>query len=213
MSRTMREAFEEIHARDAWAGGGSGEGSRLAHNRGYVAFLQAFLARRRIASVVDLGCGDWQFSRTLDWRGIEYKGFDLVAPLIERNRRLFARPGLSFDLFDGDFAGLPAAGLLIAKDVLQHWSLGSIAAFLPHLSRFGCSLITNCVDPAGATANGDIPDGAFRPLDLRLPPFSLAAVEVYRFSNHRPWWRPFQRPAWTKSVLLIDGSGAASGTG
>ena len=44
-------------------------------------------------------------------------------------------------------------------------------------------------------------------------PFSLAAVEVYRFSNHRPWWRPFQRPAWTKSVLLIDGSGAASGTG
>ncbi len=202
---SMRAAFEAIYAANAWSGGGSGEGSRLLHNRGYVAFLQDFLARRRIRSVVDLGCGDWQFSQAVDWAGIDYHGYDLVKPVVEANQRAFGRAGVSFHLFDGDFASLPAADLLIAKDVLQHWSQSTIEAFLPHLPRFGASLITNCINPAGPTVNQDISDGAFRPLDLRLPPFGLAATEVYRFANHRPLWtRPFVRPTWIKLVLLAE---------
>jgi SAM-dependent methyltransferase len=204
---SMRTVFEKIYDDHAWSGGGSGEGSQLRHNRGYVAFLQDFLARHRITSVVDLGCGDWQFSQALDWTGIAYRGFDLVGSVIERNRKAFGAANVSFDVFDGDFASLPAADLLIAKDVLQHWSQPTIESLLPHLGRFRNSLITNCVNPAGPTTNETIPDGGFRPLDLSLPPFALAGRVVYRYSNHRPWWaRPFQRPRWTKQVLWLDGS-------
>ena len=46
-----------------------------ATTRGYVKSLHA-LAERRIRTVVDLGCGDWQFSKYVDWRGIEYHGYD-----------------------------------------------------------------------------------------------------------------------------------------
>lgn len=208
----MRAIFEAIYADDAWSGRGSGEGSQFIHTRGYARFLQDFLARRGVRSVVDLGCGDWQFSRHLDWSGIDYRGYDLVRSVVERNQREFSRPNVSFHLFDGDFASLPAADLLIAKDVLQHWSHRSVQDFLPHLSRFGACLLTNCVNPSGPTANDDIPDGAFRYLDLRLPPFGLAASEVYRFSNHRPLWaRPFAKPRWTKAVLLFEPK-AASGS-
>lgn len=57
----MSKRFEEIYATNEW-GHGSGEGSLPVHTRGYVAFLQAFLAEKNITSVVDMGCGDWQFS-------------------------------------------------------------------------------------------------------------------------------------------------------
>ena len=207
-ARPMRDIFERIYEDDAWRGGGSGEGSQLVHNRGYVAFLQKFLAERKIRSVVDLGCGDWQFSRTIDWRGIDYRGYDLVRTVIEHNRRKFGGAHISFHLFDGDFAHLPAADLLIAKDVLQHWSNRAIAELLPHLSRFRFCLITNCVNAGGPTENRDIADGEFRPLDLRLPPFAVKAAEVYGFSNARPFWaRFFGRPRWTKKVLLLENPG------
>lgn len=208
--RTMQDRFEQIYAKNEW-GCGSGEGSLPVHTRGYVRVLQRLLRRRRIATVVDLGCGDWQFSRSMNWDGIHYIGYDLVRSVIERNRAEFAAPNIEFRLVSGDLEELPTADLLITKDVLQHWSNRSIFSFLPILSRYPRWLLTNCVNPRGVTENQDITDGDFRYLDLRLPPFRVAATEIYTFSNHRPLWsRPFEEPRWTKKVLLIRSAGLNS---
>jgi hypothetical protein len=99
---------------------------------------------------------------------------------------------------------LPAADLLIAKDVFQHWSDEAVLEFLPVLARFKYALITNCVNPSGPTKNLPIVDGDFRYLDLRLPPFNVAARAVYSFTDYRPiLQRPFVPPRWLKKVLLI----------
>jgi SAM-dependent methyltransferase len=199
----MREIFEDIYARNAW-GRGSGVGSLPIHTRGYIRVLERFLQEHRIRTVVDLGCGDWQFSRLISWRDVIYTGYDLVRPIIERNTAEFSAEGITFHVFSGDFNDLPSADLLIAKDVLQHWSNESIVAFLPTLKKYKYSLITNCVNSSGPTTNVDIQNGKFRPLDLRLPPFKVAAEEIYSFSNYRPLWRRlFERPRWTKKVLLL----------
>jgi SAM-dependent methyltransferase len=198
----MRERFEEIYRTREW-GKGSGEGSIPRHTRAYVAFLQQFLRDHRIRSVVDLGCGDWQFSRLIDWTGIHYQGFDLVTSVIACNQRQFARQGIEFHLFSGDFAALPPADLLLAKDVLQHWSNATITAFLPHLTRFPYSLITNCINPKRPTENRDISDGEFRYLDIRLPPFVVPACEQLTFTNHLPnWLKSFRDIRWKKVVLM-----------
>lgn len=203
----MREKFEQIYARDEW-GNGSGEGSAPLHTGEYVRFLQDFLARHRVRRVVDLGCGDWQFSRLIDWTGVEYDGFDLVQSVIERNRREFAAPNRRFHLFSGHFPDLPAADLLLVKDVLQHWSNDAVTAFLPTLRRYPLALVTNCVNPRGRTRNADIASGGFRCLDLREPPFGLPAEEVLEFHRARTaWsWLPLVR-RWRKSVLLFRGEG------
>lgn len=201
----MRERFTRIYATDEW-NGGSGEGSFPVHTRGYVRFLERFIRHNKIRSVLDFGCGDWQFSRSVDWQGARYTGVDIVPPVIERNRAAFQREGVAFALYTGNADELPEADLLIAKDVLQHWSNDTIAAFLPVIRRYRFALLTNCVNPAGKTVNIDIEDGAFRPLDLREPPFGLDAEAVYTFTNsERKWWAPFSSARWRKKVLLHRG--------
>lgn len=204
----MKTVFERIYANNDW-GHGSGEGSLPGHVGPYVAFLRKFLRRNGIRSVVDFGCGDWQFSRLIDWRGIDYRGYDVAGAVISANRSRYQSEHISFHEVAENPGNLPPADLLIVKDVLQHWSDGAIFDFLPRLSRFRFALITNCVNPAGPTENLPIADGGFRYLDLRLAPFRLAAREVLSFSNDRPLReRLFGKPRWTKIVLLVENPGA-----
>lgn len=201
----MKERFERIYANNEWRHG-SGSGSRVKHTRGYVRMLQRFLREHAIRSVVDLGCGDWQFSSFVRWDGVQYRGFDLVPSIIEQNRQRFSAPNVEFHLYSGDFAELPAADLLIVKDVLQHWSNEAIEAFLPTMRQYKYSLVTNCVNPHGETPNVDIEDGDFRYIDIRGEPFEVEAEEVYSFTNRRPFLlRPFKRVRWRKRVLLVRG--------
>jgi len=58
----MQERFERIYADNEWQYG-SGEGSLPIHTKGYIAFIESFVANHEVKSVVDLGCGDWQFGR------------------------------------------------------------------------------------------------------------------------------------------------------
>ena len=200
----MKERFEQIYATNEWVKG-SGEGSFPINNRGYIAFLEGFLREHAIESVVDLGCGDWQFSKDIDWGHSHYHGFDIVASVIVGNRKRYSSETVRFSAYSGDFNELPGGDLLIAKDVLQHWSDETIERFLPHLRRYRYALITNCVNPEGETVNVDIQDGDARYLDLRLPPFSIAATEVYSFRQHRGLLKTLlQRPQWLKRTLLIE---------
>jgi len=197
----MRERFQEIYATNEWRHG-SGEGSLPEHNQGYIRFVEGFIRDHNIRNIVDLGCGDWQFSRYIDWQRAEYVGMDIVPEVIEANRARFRRPGVEFVLYDGNISDIPPADLLITKDVLQHWSHAAIGALLPRFNQYRHVLVTNCVNPHGPTLNEEIPDGGFRYLDLRLAPFHLPATEVFSFTNRRSLLnRLVGKPRWLKKVL------------
>ncbi len=144
--------------------------------------LQLFLSRNAIASVVDVGCGDWQFSCYMDWSGVDYTGVDASAVVLE-NTRSFSQPGVRFLHADATRDPLPCADLLLAKDVLQHWSNADIAAFLPQLPSYKCALITGSFPQhALAYVNHDMPAGAnFRPVDPGKNPFNLPGGFVASF--------------------------------
>lgn len=205
----MSTAFENIYTTDEW-GCGSGQGSLPEYTRGYAAYLERFIRDHGVRSVVDVGCGDWQFSRYIDWGSATYHGLDVVGSVIERNQQEFAREGVEFSHYSGDPSEAPAADLLICKDVLQHLADDYVHDFLPILDQYRYALITNCVDPKGAAVNAhDIEDGGFRYLDLRRPPFGLQAEEVFTFEKPmHPLRRLFQKPKWQKRVLLVDNSPA-----
>src|SRR5271170_437160 len=88
-TQNVRGVFETIYDKRVW-GGGSGIGSSPRMAGSYMNFLQAFLNNNAIRSVVDIGCGDWQFSQFINWGERTYLGIDVVASVIETNRRLFS---------------------------------------------------------------------------------------------------------------------------
>ena len=41
----------------------------------------------KIKSVCDIGCGDWQFSQYIDFKGFKYTGIDCVKSVIDENKK------------------------------------------------------------------------------------------------------------------------------
>ena len=202
-----RETFERAYAQGQWGRnkqgkGSSGAGSTLESTRVYRVFLQDFLAAHEIRSVVDAGCGDWEFSRAMDWTGIDYLGLDIVAPVIEANRRRHGAANVRFAVADIVRDDLPPADLLLVKDVLQHLSHADIARVLAKLPRYRHVLIVNDVQQDSlSAAYQDIPTGGYRPLDLTLPPYSLRGAKVLAY----------RLGANTKLVLHVQGDGGRAG--
>lgn len=184
-SRATKGVFESIYRNRSWGTnaqgvGHSGFGSTMAFTRLYRVFLQDFLAEHGIRSVVDAGCGDWEFSQAIDWSGIDYLGCDIVESIIAENRRRYGAPNIQFVACDIIEAELPPADLLIVKDVLQHLSNRDIGRFLRHLKKFKHVLIINDVEAGSFSAsNHDIETGQYRPLDLTRPPFSLPMTKLF----------------------------------
>ena len=131
--------FDFIYKEKFWGAnaegqGHSGPGSTVDATLIYRTFLQDFLKVHGIRSVVDAGCGDWEFSRTVDWSGIDYKGFDIVADVIKSNTEKYSKSNVSFAVANMVEDPLPA-DLLIVNGVLQHIPNRDVLKFLPQLKN------------------------------------------------------------------------------
>ena len=170
--RTHKEIFTEIYDKNVW--GGSGGGSTPENTVEYRAFIQKFLKDYKIQSVVDYGCGDWSFSRLMDWSGVHYIGYDLVESVIMRNRRLYSTGGVTFACKHEEVLKEFPPDLMIVKDVLQHWSNEEIDEFLQRYDWVPLILITNTQGQQEA----DIQAGDCRPLSAKFPPLSKYNPEI-----------------------------------
>lgn len=183
----MQTAFEDIYRRGIWGrnaedAGNSGFGSSVRTTLIYRTFLQQFMKDADVHSVVDAGCGDWEFSQAIDWKGVDYKGFDIVASVIADNTKRYGRPGVAF--FAGNMVeqDLPPADLLISKHVLQHLPTEDVLKFLRQLPKYKHVLLTSSVNPGTLSGkNTDIPAGSFREIDLTRPPFNVRGAKVLTY--------------------------------
>lgn len=199
------KTFQSIYETNSW-GFGSGPGSLPRVTNSYRSFVENFIREKRISTVVDFGCGDWQFSRFIDWSGTEYLGLDINAGVIKRNQSKYTKKGIRFELVPNQFTSVPSGELLLVKDVLQHFSTALVKKFMTDVvPRFPFALITNCVEPAAAL-NQEIETGAWRPLDLRAPPYSFDVPAVFSFGGSAIFsFRNLRRyPSWRKVVLLFS---------
>jgi SAM-dependent methyltransferase len=186
--------FTGIYQNGVWTNG-SGSGSIPENTPAYRTFLEGFLRGQVVTRVLDLGCGDWQSSRLINWDGVSYIGVDVVRAVIEENVRKYQEDNVRFMYIDILHDPLPPADLIIIKDVFQHWPNDAICSFAPLLRKYPCALITNTLETHDVSTterkrldiplNQDIPMGGMRPIDLSLPPFSWSVVEVFRHVSYR----------------------------
>jgi 2-polyprenyl-3-methyl-5-hydroxy-6-metoxy-1,4-benzoquinol methylase len=181
------EVFSKIYKEDLWHGG-SGAGSKLENIKEYVDILQKYIDKPEVKTVLDLGCGDWQFSKFLDLSSVSYLGVDVVESVIESNSTSYSASNIKFISRDITTYEVPKADLIICKDVLQHLCNKDVVNILVKIitsSKF--SLITNDFNPDN-TENKDIDNGNYRCLDLTLSPFYLDVVTI--LESERVGWKP-----------------------
>ena len=182
-----KKVFSKIYKEDLW-NEGSGDGSKIENVREYVDVLQKYIDKPEIKTVIDLGCGDWQFSKFLDLSSVLYLGVDVVDSVIDSNIDLYSASNIDFISRDIITYELPQVDLIICKDVLQHLSNRDVISVLIKIiksSKF--ALITNDFNPEN-TENKDIDNGDYRCLDLTLSPFYLDVVTL--LESERVGWKP-----------------------
>jgi SAM-dependent methyltransferase len=183
-----KTAFTDIYKDSTWGSGAdgglgtSGTGSTLSATLLYRTYLQQFLKENEIKSVVDAGCGDWEFSQTIDWSGVDYTGYDIVQEVVDANTKKFAKPNIKFVQADIVQTDLAPADLLISKHVLQHLPNTSVQKFITQLGKYKHVLLINGVDPKTFSGeNRDIGPGDYRFLDVTEPPFNLKGKKVLTY--------------------------------
>lgn len=122
--KSMTQVFEEIYKTKAWvnkytnAPSLSGPESFPGVTATYHALLKNFIEQHSIKSVVDYGCGDNAVYEGFDWNNTAYTGIDVSQTAIDlAQQRYPTHTYVCTETLD-----LPAADLLLCKDVLGPWS-------------------------------------------------------------------------------------------
>lgn len=159
--------------------GHSGPGSTAEVTQRYRTFLEQFIKTHKIRSIVDAGCGDWEFSKQINWQGADYLGLDISDLVVKKLTKRYQRKNIRFRVGDAT-EKLPSADLLIIKDVLQHLPNAWIQRFIQNnlqKGKYKYVLLTNDREPKKEKNNKDIKVGGYRTIDLSLPPFSLKGLK------------------------------------
>ena len=177
----LTSTFNRIYAERTWGTdstgkyGTSGGGSTLEITREYRSYIEDFMKKHAVKSVIDAGCGDWSFSSAMDWGDASYLGVDIASDVVEAVRKKHEKGKIKFQV--GDITeDLPAADLLISKDVLQHLSNELMHKFIKNNLRKGKYKWVILTNDRSSGENQDISNGEYRMIDLAAPPFEVKGL-------------------------------------
>lgn len=196
--RNYEQILTNIYEKNIWDRG-SGLGSSYNYNKQYIIFLENFIKQNNIKNIIDLGCGDWQFSQHIDWSNVNYVGLDLVDSLIKKNNEDYKQNNIKFYKADihqieGIFQYLGRENqLILIKDVLQHWTDKEIINWLDKLLKldFKFALITSGWKHYRQPEKNNFPRDinnkySYAPLDFNKKPFNkypFKHLMYYRFKE------------------------------
>lgn len=211
--------FSEIYESNSWTNG-SGPGSHPEACRPLIDLLNRFLNDNNISSIVDFGCGDWQFMSNIDLKDRTYTGFDLVDSVLTSNRLRYARQGVSFQRTPEQLSDLPGADLLFVKDVMIHLPNTDILDLITYFRHFKYVIAVNNRSNHDYAFNSEIEVGGFRPVDLNSSPFNQHCATILTYGSlklpqpgmPKPIARLLRRYIWPgeKHVQLLFGRNSES---
>jgi SAM-dependent methyltransferase len=137
-TRNHKDVFTNIYTKDIWTNG-SGTGSTPSYCKKYMENIQTYIKENNIENILDLGCGDWQFSQHMNWENVDYIGVDIVESVISHNIDFFTKDNIHFKCLNlsdmskvQDFIGKEKQ-LILIKDVLMHWTNEEIIEWMDKL--------------------------------------------------------------------------------
>ncbi|HUK36316.1 MAG TPA: class I SAM-dependent methyltransferase [Vicinamibacterales bacterium] len=151
--RPLRDVFSEIYQYNMWGRGDgrfySGPGSDLHATAPYTAAVRAFIGEHAIASVVDVGCGDFRVGTQFLETGVRYHGVDVVPALIRHNAATYGSDRVTFSCLDATRDDLPDGDLCLVREVFQHLSNDEIRRALDNCRKFPYVVVTERIASPG----------------------------------------------------------------
>lgn len=169
--------FELIYIHFLWGQGESpsGQGSYLEATRSLRVALPSLLDRYQIKSMVDAGCGDFNWMKIMDPGNFldTYYGIDIVPSMIEENRAVHSKPNVTFLTMDLVTAVPPKADLIFSRHLLQHLTFADCDAVLKNFKASGAKYLLATSVPDVKVHEEVLVTGAFRKINLEIAPFHL----------------------------------------
>ncbi len=171
-SKSSEAIFSEIYETGFWqyseTDSRSGPGSSMESTRILRKELKRFIVQNNIQSIVDVGCGDFNWMHTLIEHAFRYDGFDLVPQLIEKNEATYGSASCRFHVLDEDTT-FPKGDVVIVRDVLVHLNYEAIRTLLRRVLLSEPSFLALTHFPT--IKNENVITGHWRPLNWCIAPF------------------------------------------
>ncbi|MBU3014061.1 sulfotransferase domain-containing protein [Poseidonibacter lekithochrous] len=167
----------------------SGPGSYINNTKEVSEFILQIVKKYNIKSLLDLGCGDWNwFSILIDQirkeKGFEdfnYIGWDSHPKLIDELNKKYGNKNTTFQLKDIVTEEYPKVDLIICRDVLFHMKPSIITEVLDKIysadSKYFLTTtydIDKNHDEENIKKNNNIPNWYFHLINLDISPYDLS---------------------------------------
>ena len=144
-----------------------GGGATIESSQGRINWLSTFIKAKNIQSIVDIGCGDFNWMSQVGLGAVEYTGYDWI---LDPATYAFTTPTTKFIECNAATHPIEKADLVICRSVMIHLSTNEALVML--------SNILNSVPKFLLITSFDVPDNNrtlhnYAPLNLELPPFNL----------------------------------------
>jgi SAM-dependent methyltransferase len=147
----------------------SGLGSEVATTKNVREELPKALAQLEVKSLLDIGCGDWNWMRHVKLP-CPYIGVDIVASVIKHNIAAFGDCDRTFIVLDAVEESVPDCDAVLVREVLFHLSFGDARKLLSNVLKTRARYLITTTDST-VKRNMEIRTGDFRELNLRIKPF------------------------------------------
>ena len=166
--------FDQIHHRRDWGNGESvsGPGSSIARAAAFTEEMVVLLGEVKAKSLLDAGCGDFNWMKEIELDLSRYVGIDVVSALIRRNQHAYSNECRGFLNLDMTKDKLPRVDVILCRDSLVHFSLKDIFAALKNFRQSGSTYLLTTTFTRWPD-NIDILTGEWRQINLQMPPFNF----------------------------------------
>jgi SAM-dependent methyltransferase len=171
---SIKDIFTEIYRQNTWGSEEtrSGPASSLERTAEIREHLPQLFQQLQIQSLLDCGCGDWNWMKTVNLSGIQYMGVDIVEQLVTTLQKQFTDDSVFFQQLDCTVDPPETADLWLARDFCSVLNFQQILHFFQKFleSKSKYIALTSIDTPK---QNVDSIPGNSRPLNMRSSPFHL----------------------------------------
>ncbi len=196
------QIFTEIYLKNSWGNEEtrSGPTATVDRTREFRELFPELLTSLGIESLLDIGCGEWNWQKHVQFNGVSYIGVDHVKAIVESNQRNHTSDTVVFETMNVLTDPPETADLWLARDVWCVMSYEQIAAFVEQfLKSQSAYLALTSVEREDANTDGVA--GICRPLDLTKEPFAIGAPKKFLYDSEE-WFRRRTLVVYTREQIM-----------